>query len=156
MVTPAGTVIARGAHDALRGLTLRAATPVFWYMSTALLTAVFMKESPAIWIDTNAHSSSVSNSNSTKTTSLENLLSYDGALWLESSLPRPVHSRGGASTNLGTAGTGPSRRSHRPTFCAHVGTDFLADSSHMIPLQWLADGRVPLLLANLLLCGALV
>lgn len=41
-------------------------------------------------------------------------------------------------------------------FAARVGTDFPADSPHMIPLQWLADGGVPLLVANLLLCAAVL
>lgn len=41
-------------------------------------------------------------------------------------------------------------------FAARVGTDFPADSPHLIPLQWLADGGVPLLLANLALCGAVL
>jgi O-antigen ligase/Flp pilus assembly protein TadD len=41
-------------------------------------------------------------------------------------------------------------------FAARVGTDFPADSPHMIPLQWLADGGVPLLLANALLCFAVL
>lgn len=41
-------------------------------------------------------------------------------------------------------------------FAARVGTDFPADSPHLIPLQWLADGGVPLLLANLALCCAVL
>jgi O-antigen ligase len=41
-------------------------------------------------------------------------------------------------------------------FAARVGTDYPADSPHMIPLQWLADGGLPLLLANLLLCVAVL
>lgn len=41
-------------------------------------------------------------------------------------------------------------------FAVRVGTDFPADSPHLIPLQWLADGGVPLLLANLVLCCAVL
>jgi len=41
-------------------------------------------------------------------------------------------------------------------FAARVGTDFPADSPHLILLQWLADGGVPLLLANLALCCAVL
>jgi len=41
-------------------------------------------------------------------------------------------------------------------FAARVGTDYPADSPHLIALQWLADGGVPLLLANLFLCGAVL
>lgn len=41
-------------------------------------------------------------------------------------------------------------------FAARVGTEFPADSPHLIPLQWLADGGVPLLLANLVLCCAVL
>lgn len=41
-------------------------------------------------------------------------------------------------------------------FAAAVGTDFPADSPHLIVLQWLADGGVPLLVANVMLCAAVV
>ncbi|MET3165091.1 UNVERIFIED_ORG: O-antigen ligase [Arthrobacter sp. UYEF10] len=42
------------------------------------------------------------------------------------------------------------------TFAARVGTDYPADSPHLIVLQWWADGGVMLVLANLALCTALV
>lgn len=41
-------------------------------------------------------------------------------------------------------------------FAARVGTDFPADSPHMIPLQWMVDGGIPLLVANLLFCAAVL
>ena len=41
-------------------------------------------------------------------------------------------------------------------FAARVGTDYPADSPHLIALQWLADGGVPLLVANVFLCTAVV
>ncbi|WP_416404836.1 O-antigen ligase family protein [Arthrobacter sp. LFS091] len=39
-------------------------------------------------------------------------------------------------------------------FAARVGTDFPADSPHLILLQWWTDGGVFLVIANLLLCAA--
>lgn len=59
-------------------------------------------------------------------------------------------------------GVGPGRfvdalpRYQSEEFAARVGTDFPADSPHLIPLQWLADGGVSLLLANLALCCAVL
>ncbi|WP_190987481.1 O-antigen ligase family protein [Pseudarthrobacter sulfonivorans] len=41
-------------------------------------------------------------------------------------------------------------------FAARVGTDYPADSPHMIPLQWLTDGGVLLLIVNVLLCAAVL
>lgn len=41
-------------------------------------------------------------------------------------------------------------------FAGRVGTDYPADSPHLIALQWLADGGVPLLLANAFLCAAVL
>ena len=41
-------------------------------------------------------------------------------------------------------------------FAVRVGTDYPADSPHLIALQWLVDGGVPLLLANAFLCAAVL
>jgi Flp pilus assembly protein TadD len=42
------------------------------------------------------------------------------------------------------------------TFAVRVGTDYPADSPHLIVLQWGADGGVLLVLANLALCTAIL